>query len=76
MNFGELLKVFRKRTCDGVECAVGLAFTCEVDVRDAIGVFDFAVAGEAVKHEGESLVAFHVAGPFEVFIEHGADQIP
>ena len=44
-------------------------------MHDAVGVFDPAVAGKAVEHEGETLVAFHIAGTLEVFIEHGADQI-
>jgi hypothetical protein len=44
-------------------------------VYDAVGVFDPVVAGEAVEHEGKTLVAFHVARTFEEFIEHCADQI-
>lgn len=75
MNFGELLEVVHKRTCDGVQCPVGLALASEIHVRNAIGIFDFAVASEPVQHECESLVAFHIAGTFEVFIEHCADQI-
>lgn len=42
---------------------------------DAVGVFDLTIAGEAVEHEGKTLVALHVAWTFEEFIEHRADQI-
>jgi hypothetical protein len=44
-------------------------------MHDAIGVFDFAVTGEAVEHKREPLIALHVAGTLEIFIEHGTDQI-
>jgi hypothetical protein len=44
-------------------------------VCDAVGVLDSAVPGEAVEHESETLVAFHIAGTLEEFIEHRADQI-
>ncbi len=44
-------------------------------MRDAIGIFDFAVAGESVQHEGKPLIALHVAGTFEEFIERRADEI-
>lgn len=47
----------------------------EIDVRHTIGKCEFAVAIETVEHEGEALVTFDIAGPFEIFIEHGADQI-
>jgi len=42
---------------------------------NAIGVFDFIVAREAVKDERQTLVAFDIAGTLEIFIERGADQI-
>jgi len=35
---------------------------------DAVGECQFAVAGESVEHEGESLVALDIAGTLEVFI--------
>ena len=47
----------------------------EIYMRDTIGKCQFAVAGEAIEHEGESLIALDIARTLEVFIEHGADQI-
>lgn len=47
----------------------------EIDVRDAVGIFDAAVAGKSVQHERKSLIAFHTAGTFEEFIERRADKI-
>ena len=48
---------------------------CEVDMHNAISKSDLTVAGEAVEHERESLVAFDIARTFEVFIEDSADEI-
>ena len=47
----------------------------EIDVRDAVGIFDAAVAGESVQHERKPLIALHAAGTFEEFIERCADKI-
>ena len=35
----------------------------------------FAVPGEAIEHQGKALIALHIAGTFEKFIEHGTQQI-
>ena len=48
---------------------------CEIDMRNAIRKCKFAIAIEAVEHERASLIAFDITWTFEVFIEHGADQI-
>jgi hypothetical protein len=48
LHFGELLEVLHERYGDVIQRAVRLALTREVDVGDAVGIFDFAVAGEAV----------------------------
>lgn len=76
MHFGELFEVFRQRAGDGVKRAIRLTPAGEINAGDAVGIFDFAVAGEAVEHQGQALVAFHVAGTFKEFIEHRADQVP
>lgn len=70
-----MFEVRHQRACNGIERAIGLALAGQIYVDDAIGVFDFVVAGEAIQHESESLVAFHVAGTLEVFIKHCTDQI-
>ena len=44
-------------------------------MRDAIGIFKFAVTGEAVEDESESLIAFHIAGTFEEFVQDSADDV-
>lgn len=53
-----------------------MTFACEINVRDAIGIFQFGIAGKAVEDKRESLVSFYIAGPFEIFVQHRADQIP
>jgi len=73
LNLGELFEIKHERDCNVIERAVRLATAGEIHVRHAIGKCQFAVAGEAVKHEGKSLVAFDVARTFEEFIEDAAD---
>jgi len=70
-----LFEVCRQRARDGVERAIRLAPAGEIYAGDAVGIFDFAVAGEPVRDQSQALVAFHVAGTFKVFIEHRADQV-
>ena len=47
----------------------------QIDMRHTVSKRQFAVTGETVQHEGKALVAFNIARTFEIFIEHGADQI-
>jgi len=75
LHFGELLEVLHQRARNGVERAVRLTATREIDVRNAIGKCELAVTIETVEHERESLVAFDIARTFEIFIEHGTNQI-
>jgi len=75
LHFGELFEVLHERLRDGVQRAVRLAIAFEIHMRDAVGVFDLAVAVETVQDERETLIALHVAGTFEEFIEHRADEI-
>ena len=75
LNLRELFEIRHDRLRDGIQRAIRLTTAREIDVRDAVCIFEFAVPGEAVEHECETLVAFHIAGTLEVFIEHGANQI-
>jgi hypothetical protein len=75
LNIGELFEVRHERARDGVERTVGLTIASEVNVRDAIRVFEAAVACKAVQHEGKPPVAFHIAGTFEKFVQHRADEV-
>jgi hypothetical protein len=52
-----------------------LAAACEIDVGNTIRIFQFGIACKAVEHKSESLVAFHVAGTLEIFIEHRTNQV-
>lgn len=52
-----------------------MAFAREIDMCHAVGVFQFVISGEAIEDQRESLVALHVAGTLEVFIQHCADQV-
>ena len=44
-------------------------------MHPAIRKLNFAVAGEAIGDESESLVSFYAGRSLEEFIQHGADQI-
>lgn len=76
LNIGELFEVRHQRTGNGVQRAVGLAGAAEVNMRDAIGIFEPGVPGKTVGHDGKSLIAFDTGGTLEVFVENGADDIP
>jgi len=53
-----------------------LARTGKINVRNTIGKFEFTVACKAVENQGKSLVALHVAGTFEKFVQHRTDNVP
>jgi len=44
-------------------------------MSNTIGKDKFAITGETIEHEGEALIAFHIARTFEEFVEHSAQQI-
>ena len=73
LNFRELFEVFHKRARNSIERAIRLATAREIHMHDTIGKRNFAVAGETVEHEGESLVAFDITGTFEIFVKHCAN---
>ncbi len=75
LHFRELFEVLHERARNGIERAVRLTTASQVDMRHAIGKCQFAVTGETVEHESEALIAFDIAGTFEIFIEHRTDQI-
>jgi len=75
LNIGELFKVLHDRARDGVERSVGLTRACEIDMCHAIGIFNLAIAGEAVQYKSEPLIPFHANRSLEVFIEHGTNDI-
>ena len=72
LHFGELFEVFHERTRDVIKGAVRLTFAREIHLRHTIGKSQFAVTGEAIEYQRESLIAFDIAGAFEEFIEDGA----
>ena len=72
LYFGELFEIFGQWACNVVERAIGLTFANQIHVRNAICKSKFAITGETVEDEGESLIAFYIAGTLEKFIEHGA----
>ena len=58
-----------------VQRSIRLAMTNKINIHYTVSIGYFAVAGEAIKYKGESLIALYVARTFEEFIQHRADQI-
>lgn len=75
LDVRELLEVRHERTGNGIERAVRLTIAREVDMGDTIREGEPAVACETIQHESKPLIAFHVAGTFEEFIQHRADEV-
>ncbi len=75
LNIGELFEIEDERARDVIERAIGLAIASEINMRDTISVFKFAIASEAIEDEGDAFVAFDTAGTFEEFVEDATDQI-
>ena len=75
LNIGELFEVRCERTRNGVQRAIGLAGAAEIDVRNAVGVFEFTVAGETIEHQGKSLIALDAHGTSEVFIKDRTNDV-
>jgi len=44
-------------------------------MRNAIAIDQPAVAGKAIEHQSQSLVAFHIAWALEIFIEDSTHDI-
>lgn len=75
LNVRELFEIDGQRAGNGVECAVGLTGTGQVDVRHAVGKFEPVIACKAVEDEGKPVVAFHIAGTLEELVQDSADQV-
>jgi hypothetical protein len=76
LNIGELLEVESQRASDRVERSVRLTGAFQVNVCYTVGKFEFTVACKAVQDQGIVLIAFHIAGAFEEFVQHSTDNVP
>jgi len=76
LNIGELLEVYHERARNGVKRPIGLAMTCEIDMRDALGILKPAVGCESIEHQRQPLIPFNIAWSFEEFIEDGTHDVP
>ena len=72
LYFGELFDIFGQWARNVIEGAIGLTFTSQIHMCNAVCKNQFAITGETIEDQGESLIAFHIAGTLEKFIEHGA----
>ena len=75
LHFGELFEIFCQRTRDVVERAIRLAGTGQIDMGNAVGEGESAVAGETVEDQRESLITLNIAGTLEEFIEHRTQEV-
>lgn len=70
-----MFEIRGQRTGNVIQRSVGLAGAAEVHMRNTVGIFDPAIAGEAVEHKRQPLVALHTDRTLEIFIENRADDI-
>ena len=75
LNFGELFEIEHQGERNGIERAIRLTTTGKIHMCNTISKCKFGVTSKTVGHERQPLVTFDITGTFEVFIEHGADQI-
>ena len=76
LDFRELLEVVDQQIGDGICGSGAVACAFEVDVRDAVYDFEFAVTGEAIVERDPTVgISLGRAGTFEVFVQHCANEI-
>ena len=75
LNIGKLFEILHDRTRDGIQRAIGLTHAAEIDMRNTVSIFDFAIAGKTVEHQGKTLIAFDTHRTLEIFIEDGTNNI-
>lgn len=75
LNIGELFEVCHERARNCVKSSVRLTTAGEVNMRDAIGIGKPAVASKSIEHQSQSLIPFHIAWAFEVFVEDSTHNI-
>lgn len=75
LDLRELLEARHQCVCNVVQCAIRLAAAHQIDMQAAIDKLQSAVAGKTVVDQRQTLVALHVAGTFEEFIEHRIDNV-
>ncbi len=75
LNLRELFEIRHQWTGNGVKRPVRLAIARQINVCNAIRKHKSAVAGEAIVYHRKPLIALHVTGTLEEFIEHGIDRV-
>ena len=75
LDLRELFEVQHQWTCDIVKRPIRLATACKIEISAAIRKCNPAVACKPVADHRKALVAFHIARPFEEFIEHRIDYV-
>lgn len=74
LNVGELFEIQCQRACDRVQGSIGLTGTFQINVRNTVGKFEFAITGKTVEDQGKVLVAFDIAGTLEEFVQDGTND--
>jgi hypothetical protein len=75
VNIRELLQVCHKWAGDAVKRSVRLAASREVNMCDSIGILQPGIAGEAIQHQCQALITFHITWTFKVFIKNSTNNI-
>ena len=48
--------------------------TFQINMRNAVSKFEFAVASKAVEDQSKVLITLHITGTFEKFIQHSTND--
>lgn len=75
LDLGELFEVRHQRTRDRIQRAVRHAVSRQVNIGATVREHHSAIACETVTDHRQPLIALHVTGPFEEFIEHRIDDV-
>jgi len=74
LNIRELFEIQSQRARNRVKGAVRLTGTFQINVRNAVSKFKFAVACKAVQDQSKVLVALHITGAFKEFVQDGTNN--
>lgn len=74
-NLRELLEIRHQRARDRIKRPIRLAAPCQINMHNAIRKFNFAIACKTVVDHCQPLVALHIPGTLEEFVEHRIDDI-
>lgn len=75
LDLGKLFEICHQWACNGVQRPIGLAFPCEINMHTAVRKDNLAVTCKTIVYDRKPLIAFHIPGALEEFIEYRIDNV-